>query len=96
MKLCTGISELNHGSVVQKHTWAKKDNAMEKCFSEATRGVLFEGILERFVRKTVEHVDAQNMLDFSVLLYPKRGRGSQRGAQVLGGVVPLIDLNELS
>ena len=69
---------------------------MGKCLSEATRGVLFEGILEPLVRKTVENVDATNMLGFSVFLYTKRGQDAERDKQVLGGVVPLIDLNELN
>ena len=46
MKLCTGFSEPNHGRVVPKHTFAKKDAVMEKGRSEAPRGMLFEAILE--------------------------------------------------
>ena len=64
MKLCTGISELNHVSVVQKHTFAEKDDDMVKCLSEATRGVLFEGILEPLVRQTVEHFVANKNVGF--------------------------------
>ena len=53
MKVCTGFSEPNHGSVVPKHTFAKKINIMEKGRSEAPRGMLFEVILEPLGRQIV-------------------------------------------
>ena len=51
MKHCTGISEPNHGSVVQKHTLSKQDDVMEKGRSEAPRGMLFESIFEPLGRQ---------------------------------------------
>ena len=54
MKFCTGISEPNHGSVVQEHTLAT-DDVMEKGRGEAPRGMLFEGLLEPLGKKKVEN-----------------------------------------
>ena len=93
MKLCTGISELNHRSVVQKHTLAKKGNVMEKGRSEAPRGMLFEGILEPLGRQTVENGGSKNTLSLCDSGVLKRGRGDARIKRLLGGVVLLIDLN---
>ena len=78
MKLCTGISELNHGSVVQEHTFAKKDDDMEKGRSEAPRGVLSEGILEPLGRKIVGNGGYKNTFVCCVVWEPKRGRGATR------------------
>ena len=78
MKLCTGISEPNHRSVVQKYTLAKKDDDMEKGRSEAPRGMLFEGILEPLGRQLVENGGSQKTFFFCVFGVPKRGRRAMR------------------
>ena len=88
MKLCTGISELNHASVVQKHTSAKKDGDMEKSRSEAPRGMLFEGLLERLVRQIVENVDAKNIFDVSVFVVPEKGSRTPAGSAGTWGCGP--------
>ena len=78
MKLCTGISEQNHGSVVQKHTLANKNDVMEKGHSEAPRGMLFEGNLEPLGREIVENGGSTKTCVFSVCWVPKRGQGAVR------------------
>ena len=55
MKLCTGFSEPNHGSVVPKHTFAQKRIVMKKGRSETPRGMIFEVILEPLGRQIVEN-----------------------------------------
>ena len=75
MKVCTGFSEPNHGSVVQKHTFAKKDAVMEKGRSEAPRGMLFEGILEPLGRQIVKNGGSKQTLFFCVFFENRKGVG---------------------
>ena len=55
MKLCARITQQNHRSVVQKHSFTKKDDVMEKGRPEASRGMLFEGLLELLGKQIVEN-----------------------------------------
>ena len=89
MKVCTGFSEPNHGSVVPNHTFAKKGNVMETGRSEAPRGMLFEVILERLGRQIVKYGGFQNFFFGCVFWTPKKGRRAARGVKNVGGVVPL-------
>ena len=96
MKLCTGISELNQRRVVQKHTFAKKDDDMDKGRAEAPRGMLFEGILELLGRQIVGNGGSTKTFVFCVFWVPNWGRDAVRLYWVFRGVVPLINLIELN
>ena len=62
---------------------------MEKGRSEAPRGMLSEGILERLGRQIVENGGFQNSFLVCVFWAPKRSRRAVRRAKNVGGVVPL-------
>ena len=94
MKLCTSFSEPNHGSVVPKHTFAKKGNVMEKGRSEAPRGMLFEVILEHLGRQIVKNGGFQNSFFVCVFfLDTQKGSTSRAGSQARGGCGPFKVLN---
>ena len=92
MKLCTGFPEPNHGSVVQKHTFAKKTLSRKRvalrlpggCFSRSFWSFLGDKYWKMTVFRT---------LFFVCFLGTEKGSASHATSQRRGGVGPFNWLN---